>query len=232
MWMEFGGNSEFQDSLETIFQIETVQLRQGKSQLLTRYTKNDFQLSSKPTIGVELAHEDIEIDGRVIRAQIWDTAGQERYRAITSAYYRGALGAIIVYDITNAKSYENVGLWIEELRQHTDDKVVLMLVGNKVDLLHLRAVEKKTAADFASEHSMHFVETSALNALNVDVAFESTLRKIYEIIREQENDRNELINEKASMLRKKMNKKNKDGSVDLNEDTNGEKGRPPCCLSN
>lgn len=107
-----------------------------------------------------------------------------------------------------------------------------MLVGNKVDLLHLRAVEKETAANFASEHSMHFVETSALNALNVDVAFESTLRKIYEIIREQENDRNELINEKASMLRKKMNQKNKDGSVVLNEDTNGEKGRPPCCLPN
>ena len=198
----------------------------GKSQLLTRYTKNDFQLSSKPTIGVELAHEDIEIDGRIIRAQIWDTAGQERYRAITSAYYRGALGAIIVYDITNTKSYENVELWIDELRQHTDDKIVLMLVGNKVDLRHLRAVEKETASTYATENKMHFVETSALNAMNVDVAFESTLRKIYEIVREQESDRNELENEQATMLSKKMNG---EGSVCLKEDAGSDKVRLPCC---
>ncbi|XP_028403255.1 ras-related protein RABA2a-like [Dendronephthya gigantea] len=198
----------------------------GKSQLLTRYTKNDFQLSSKPTIGVELAHEDIEIDGRIIRAQIWDTAGQERYRAITSAYYRGALGAIIVYDITNTKSYENVELWVDELRQHTDDKIVLMLVGNKVDLRHLRAVEKETASSYAVENKMHFVETSALNAMNVDVAFESTLRKIYEIVREQESDRNEAENEQASMLNKKMNG---ESSVRLKEDANTDKVRPSCC---
>lgn len=200
----------------------------GKSQLLTRYTKNDFQLSSKPTIGVELAHEDIEIDGRIIRAQIWDTAGQERYRAITSAYYRGALGAIIVYDITNPKSYENVERWVDELKQYMDDKVVLMLVGNKVDLRHLRAVEKETATSYAEEHRMHFVETSALNATNVDVAFESTLRKIYEIIKEEEVDRHEYESEQATMLTKKMNGEK---SVRLKDDSTSEKGqsRPTCC---
>ena len=152
--------------------------------------------------------------------------GQERYRAITSAYYRGALGAIIVYDITSTKSYENVERWIDELRQHADDKVVLMLVGNKVDLRHLRAVEKETAASYATENKMHFVETSALNAMNVDVAFECTLRKIYENVREQESDRNELENEHATMLSKKMNG---DGSVRLKEDAGGEKARLPCC---
>lgn len=154
------------------------------------------------------------------------TAGQERYRAITSAYYRGALGAIIVYDITSTKSFENVELWIDELRQHTDDKIVLMLVGNKVDLRHLRAVEKETAASFAEENKMHFVETSALNAMNVDVAFESTLRKIYEIVKEQESDRNEQENEQATMLNKKMNG---ESSVRLKEDANSDKVRPSCC---
>lgn len=154
------------------------------------------------------------------------TAGQERYRAITSAYYRGALGAIIVYDITSTKSFENVELWIDELRQHTDDKIVLMLVGNKVDLRHLRAVEKEIAASFAEENKMHFVETSALNAMNVDVAFESTLRKIYEIVKEQESDRNEQENEQATMLNKKMNG---ESSVRLKEDANSDKVRPSCC---
>lgn len=156
----------------------------------------------------------------------FSTTGQERYRAITSAYYRGALGAIVVYDITSTKSFENIELWIDELRQHTDDKVVLMLVGNKVDLRHLRAVEKETASSYAAENKMHFVETSALNAMNVDVAFESTLRKIYEIVREQESDRNEHENEQATMLNTKMNG---ESSVRLKEDTNADKGRPSCC---
>ena len=118
-------------------------------------------------------------------------------------------------------------LWVDELRQHTDDKIVLMLVGNKVDLRHLRAVEKETASSYAEENKMHFVETSALSAMNVDVAFESTLRKIYEIVKEQESDRNEYENEQATMLGKKMNG---ESSVRLKEDANAEKlGRPSCC---
>lgn len=101
-----------------------------------------------------------------------------------------------------------------------------MLVGNKVDLRHLRAVEKETASSYAAENKMHFVETSALNAMNVDVAFESTLRKIYEIVREQESDRNEHENEQATMLNTKTNG---ESSVRLKEDTNADKGRPSCC---
>ena len=101
-----------------------------------------------------------------------------------------------------------------------------MLVGNKVDLRHLRAVEKETASSYAAENKMHFVETSALNAMNVDVAFESTLRKIYEIVREQEGDRNENDNEQATMLSKKMNG---ESIVRLKEETNVDKGRLSCC---
>lgn len=117
-------------------------------------------------------------------------------------------------------------LWIEELRQHTDDKVVLMLVGNKIDLRHLRAVESETASAFAEEKKMRFVETSALNAMNVDVAFESALRKIYETVREQENDRNEHENEQALMLKNKING---ESSVRLKEESITNKARPSCC---
>ena len=126
------------------------------------------------------------------------------------------------------KSYENIERWLDELRQHTDDKVVLMLVGNKVDLRHLRAIEKDSAANFAEQNKMHFVETSALNATNVDVAFESTLRKIYEMIRDDENDKHEYVSEQASMLSKQLNG---EVTVKLKDDSNSEKGasRVTCC---
>ncbi|KAD2393908.1 hypothetical protein E3N88_40885 [Mikania micrantha] len=91
----------------------------GKSNLLSRFTRNEFSLESKSTIGVEFATRSIRVDDNVIKAQIWDTAGQERYRAITSAYYRGAVGALLVYDTTRHVTFENVGRWLKELRDHT-----------------------------------------------------------------------------------------------------------------
>uniref|UniRef100_A0A8C7CK90 Ras-related protein Rab-25 n=1 Tax=Oncorhynchus kisutch TaxID=8019 RepID=A0A8C7CK90_ONCKI len=112
----------------------------GKSNLLSRFTRNEFNLESKSTIGVEFATRSIQVDGKTIKAQIWDTAGQERYRAITSAYYRGAVGALLVYDIAKHLTYENVERWLKELRDHADNNIVIMLVGNKSDLRHLRAV--------------------------------------------------------------------------------------------
>ena len=112
----------------------------GKSNLLSRFTRNEFNLDSKSTIGVEFATRSIQVDNKTIKAQIWDTAGQERYRAITSAYYRGAVGALLVYDISKHQTYENVTRWLKELRDHADTNIVIMLVGNKSDLRHLRAV--------------------------------------------------------------------------------------------
>merc|ERR1712032_1781372 len=96
----------------------------GKSNLLSRFTRNEFSLESKSTIGVEFATRSIQVDGKTIKAQIWDTAGQERYRAITSAYYRGAVGALLVYDITKHMTYENVERWLKELRDHADSNIV------------------------------------------------------------------------------------------------------------
>ena len=122
----------------------------GKSNLLSRFTRNEFNLDSKSTIGVEFATRSIQVDTKTIKAQIWDTAGQERYRAITSAYYRGAVGALLVYDISKHQTYDNVTRWLKELRDHADANIVIMLVGNKSDLRHLRAVPTEEAKQFAS----------------------------------------------------------------------------------
>ena len=121
----------------------------GKSNLLSRFTRNEFNLDSKSTIGVEFATRSLSVDGKVVKAQIWDTAGQERYRAITSAYYRGAVGALLVYDISKQPTFANVTRWLKELRDHADSSIVIMLVGNKSDLRHLRAVPTEEAKEFA-----------------------------------------------------------------------------------
>ena len=147
----------------------------GKSNLLSRFTRNEFNLDSKSTIGVEFATRSIQVDAKTIKAQIWDTAGQERYRAITSAYYRGAVGALLVYDISKHQTYENVTRWLKELRDHADSNIVIMLVGNKSDLRHLRAVQTEEAKQFASENNLSFIETSALDASNVELAFQNIL---------------------------------------------------------
>uniref|UniRef100_A0A7N8YA93 Ras-related protein Rab-25 n=1 Tax=Mastacembelus armatus TaxID=205130 RepID=A0A7N8YA93_9TELE len=126
----------------------------GKSNLLSRFTRNEFNLESKSTIGVEFATRSIQVDGKTVKAQIWDTAGQERYRAITSAYYRGAVGALLVYDIAKHLTYENVERWLKELRDHADSNIVIMLVGNKSDLRHLRAVPTDEARAFAGKTSL------------------------------------------------------------------------------
>ncbi|MCO5596429.1 hypothetical protein L7F22_050492 [Adiantum nelumboides] len=154
----------------------------GKSNLLSRFTRNEFHLESKSTIGVEFATRTIQVDGKTIKAQIWDTAGQERYRAITSAYYRGAVGALLIYDMTKQASYTHVEKWLKELRDHADANIVIMLVGNKSDLVHLRAVSTQEAETFAEKEGLSFVETSALNASNVEVAFQTILTEIYNIV--------------------------------------------------
>ncbi|TFL01001.1 ras-domain-containing protein [Pterulicium gracile] len=154
----------------------------GKSNLLSRFTRNEFNTDSKSTIGVEFATRSINVDGKTIKAQIWDTAGQERYRAITSAYYRGAVGALLVYDIAKHATYVNVIRWLKELRDHADSNIVIMLVGNKSDLKHLRAVTTEEGKNFSTENSLSFIETSAQDATNVESAFQTILTDIYRIV--------------------------------------------------
>ncbi|QRW00898.1 GTP-binding protein YPT32/YPT11 [Ceratobasidium sp. AG-Ba] len=150
--------------------------------VLSRFTRNEFNVESKSTIGVEFATRSINVDGKTVKAQIWDTAGQERYRAITSAYYRGAVGALLVYDISKHATYVNVTRWLKELRDHADSNIVIMLVGNKSDLKHLRAVPTEEAKAFSAENGLFFIETSAMDASNVEAAFQNILTEIYRIV--------------------------------------------------
>ncbi|XP_043703155.1 ras-related protein Rab2BV [Telopea speciosissima] len=154
----------------------------GKSNILSRFTRNEFCLESKSTIGVEFATRTLEVDGKTVKAQIWDTAGQERYRAITSAYYRGAVGALLVYDITKRQTFDNVQRWLRELRDHADSNIVIMMAGNKSDLSHLRAVQEEDARVLAEKEGLSFLETSALEAYNIEKAFQTILTEIYHII--------------------------------------------------
>ncbi|AAF24551.2 F1K23.21 [Arabidopsis thaliana] len=148
----------------------------GKSNLLSRFTRNDFSHDSRATIGVEFATRSIQCDDKIVKAQIWDTAGQE------SAYYRGAVGALLVYDVTRHVTFENVERWLKELRDHTDANIVIMLVGNKADLRHLRAISTEEAKAFAERENTFFMETSALEAVNVDNAFTEVLTQIYRVV--------------------------------------------------
>ncbi|TYI26204.1 hypothetical protein ES332_A05G099400v1 [Gossypium tomentosum] len=154
----------------------------GKTNILSRFTRNEFCLESKSTIGVEFATRTLQVEGKTVKAQIWDTAGQERYRAITSAYYRGAVGALMVYDITKRQTFDNVQRWLRELRDHADSNIVIMMAGNKSDLNHLRAVTEEDGQALSEREGLSFLETSALEATNIEKAFQTILTEIYHII--------------------------------------------------
>ncbi|XP_052883125.1 ras-related protein Rab11C-like isoform X2 [Gossypium arboreum] len=124
----------------------------------------------------------IMVEGKTVKAQIWDTAGQERYRAITSAYYRGAVGALLVYDITKRQTFDNLQRWLRELRDHADSNIVIMMAGNKSDLTHLRTVSEEDGQALAEREGLSFLETSALEATNIEKAFQTVLNEIYHII--------------------------------------------------
>ncbi|XVF84419.1 hypothetical protein PTKIN_Ptkin17bG0035500 [Pterospermum kingtungense] len=151
----------------------------GKSNLLSRYARNEFNPHSKATIGVEFQTQSMEIDGKEVKAQIWDTAGQERFRAVTSAYYRGAVGALIVYDITRRTTFDSVGRWLDELKTHSETTVARMLVGNKCDLETIRDVSVEEGKSLAEAEGLFFMETSALDSTNVKKAFEIVIQEIY-----------------------------------------------------
>ncbi|GAB4842429.1 WD40 repeat protein [Ancistrocladus abbreviatus] len=143
----------------------------GKSCLLLRFADDSYLESYISTIGVDFKIRTVEQDGKTIKLQIWDTAGQERFRTITSSYYRGAHGIIIVYDITDQESFDNVKQWLSEIDRYASDNVKKLLVGNKSDLTANRAVTYETAKAFADEIGIPFLETSAKDASNVEQAF-------------------------------------------------------------
>lgn len=175
--------ADFNQKIDYVFKVVLIgDSSVGKSQLLNRFARNEFSLDSKATIGVEFQTRTIVVDHKTIKAQIWDTAGQERYRAVTSAYYRGAVGAMLVYDITKRQTFDHIARWLEELRSHADNNIVIMLIGNKTDLETSRAVPTEDAKEFAEKEGLFFLETSALEATNVDTAFHTVLTEIYGIV--------------------------------------------------
>ncbi|KAJ6827671.1 ras-related protein RABA5a [Iris pallida] len=154
----------------------------GKSNLLARFARDEFYLNSKSTIGVEFQTQKMHIDGKEVKAQIWDTAGQERFRAVTSAYYRGAVGALVVYDISRRQTFDSIGRWLNELHTHSDMNVVTILVGNKTDLKDAREVSTDEGQALAEAQGLFFMETSALDSSNVTAAFQTVVKEIYDIL--------------------------------------------------
>lgn len=157
----------------------------GKTQIRTRYTMDEFNPESKSTIGVEFAFKTLHIRNDEIKAQIWDTSGEERYRAVTSAYYRGSVGAIVVFDVTKYKTFANLETWMEQLRQYADSQIVICIVGNKIDLPK-REVTTSEAEEFARDNNCFYMETSALDGTGVNQAFYQVMEKIYAKVKKQQ----------------------------------------------
>ncbi|XP_047095623.1 ras-related protein RABD2c-like [Lolium rigidum] len=143
----------------------------GKSCLLLRFADDAYVDTYISTIGVDFKIRTVELDGKSVKLQIWDTAGQERFRTITSSYYRGAHGIIIVYDVTDRESFNNVKQWLSEIDRYASDSVCKLLVGNKCDLVDSKVVDTEEAKAFAESLGMTFLETSAKESINVETAF-------------------------------------------------------------
>ena len=152
----------------------------GKSNILLKYLKGEFNPNSRATVGVEFGTKNITLNGKRVKIQIWDTAGQERYKSITSAYYKGAKGALIVYDISRRATFDNIDKWITDLKTNGDQNIAIILIGNKSDLEDKREVSKDEGVQKSEECKIAFLETSALNGENVNKAFDELIDQIYE----------------------------------------------------
>jgi len=143
----------------------------GKTCLLFRFSDDAFNTTFISTIGIDFKIKTVELGGKKIKLQIWDTAGQERFHTITTSYYRGAMGIMLVYDITNAKTFENISKWLRNIDEHANEDVEKMILGNKCDMEDKRQVNKERGEAIAREHCIPFLETSAKSNINVETAF-------------------------------------------------------------
>ena len=187
----------------------------GKSNILLKYLRNEFDENSKATVGVEFGTKNILINGKKIKIQIWDTAGEERYRSITSAYYKGAKGAFIVYDITRKTTFDNIDKWISDLKLNGDKNICIIILGNKSDLNEKRQVQEKDGMQKAEMFKTAFLETSALNGDNITKAFDELIEQIYQ------NNKSSFEND---------NKKEIDNGININDNEKNKEKRK-CCLS-
>ena len=186
----------------------------GKTNIIKRYISNTFTIDTKSTVGVEFFTKTFKINEDILKLEIWDTAGQERYKAITSAYYRGSRGALIVYDISRIETYNNVDKWITELKEKVEGSFKLLLIGNKSDLKEERKMSIETAMHKARQLNIPLMETSAFDSTNIKKAFETILKEMYKDFKK----------EKYNYKREKTNKSSE--GVNLEVENQKEKG---CC---
>ncbi|PCH38563.1 small GTP-binding protein [Wolfiporia cocos MD-104 SS10] len=157
-------------------------VRHLQSCLLLRFAEDSFTDSYLSTIGVDFKIRTIEFEGKMIKLQIWDTAGQERFRTIAAAYYRGAHGIVVVYDVTDNDSFANVKGWLQEIERYGSEGVKKLLIGNKSDLVERKVVEYNSAKEFADELQIPFIETSAKTSTNVEEAFLTMAKQIKDTV--------------------------------------------------
>ena len=197
----------------------------GKSNLLLRYTHGQFKPEYQLTIGVEFGAKNIPINNKTYRIQIWDTAGQENFRSITRAYYKNSACALVVYDISNRESFDNINTWIEDCKSQSPQTIFMVLVGNKNDLEDKRAVTIEEGKELAEKNKMMFFETSAKTGTNVDEIF---LRSAETIAKKIDENYYDLESESCGI--KAGIKKKQEISIDnANNMNNGNKKNNECC---
>ena len=186
----------------------------GKTNLVRRFIQNSFTLNTQATVGCEFYSNNYSINDKLFKVEIWDTAGQERYKSITAAYYKGASGAILVYDVTNRTSFNNVDRWFQEIKDCSSADIKILMVGNKTDLEDNIVVSKEMSSNKASDLNIPVIETSALNASNVKEAFHLMIKEIYKIVIGKIDENNINNNDGYNVL---------DSGIDLNRKKN-------CCF--
>jgi Ras-related protein Rab-8A len=169
----------------------------GKSCLLLRFSDDSFTPSFITTIGIDFKIRTIELDGKRIKLQIWDTAGQERFRTITTAYYRGAMGILLTYDVTDERSFNSttsnpdIRNWIRNIEQHASEDVNKILIGNKCDILDKKVISKEQGQALADEYGIRFLETSAKSNIGVEEAFFTLARDVKKRLIDSAQDKND-----------------------------------------
>jgi small GTP-binding protein len=171
----------------------------GKSNLILQYTENKFNSEHSPTLGLDFSTKKVQLNNITFTCQLWDTAGQEQFQSITSKYYKDSTCAVIVFDITDRKSFISVKKWHHDITKECDDNVVIALVGNKCDLENKRQVTYDDARTLADELNVSYYETSAKTGDNIDNMFKELIQVVEEIIR---NDENGWMNMKLSKMDK------------------------------
>ncbi|CAL5970741.1 Rab11 [Hexamita inflata] len=204
-----------QDEYDFLFKIVIIgESGVGKSNILTRYISNTFQLDHASTIGVEFSLKDIKIKHKEqtyrVKSQIWDTAGQERYRSLAVSFFRGAVGALVVYDISQDATFEKVEEWIQQIKNQAKG-VQIILVGNKCDLENMRKVSKGQGQNLAEQMGLLFIETSAMTGENIDKAFIELIKQVIDIKNKADSMEDEGFKPQLVIHKEEVQEKEKQG---------------------